>query len=86
MRYSYVTPRVAPVVCDSVIAAREEVGRAMHDGDAAAIEKGYARLEQADRIARMRRTTARAMRAVQTALPTDPAWGRMCALVENMRK
>jgi len=82
MRYSYITPRVAPVVCESVIKAREEVGRAMREGSAPKIETAYTHLEQADRIARMRRSTARAMRAVGV----DPTWERMCAMVEAWRK
>ncbi len=69
MRYSYVQPRVEPIVSDFVIRAREELASAMSRGDSAAIDQAYRHLEIAERAARMRRTTARAMRAVTAALP-----------------
>ena len=87
MRYSFITPRVAPVVCSSVIQAREDVAKAMKTGAVRDIDAAYARLEQADRIAKMRRTSAHALRRVTAILGSaDPAWDRFTNLVVDFRK
>lgn len=87
MRYAIITPRTAPVVCDSVIKAREDVGRAIKTGDICEIDAAYARLEQADKIASMRRASAHTLRCVTAILGSpDPAWGRFVDAVEGFRR
>jgi hypothetical protein len=87
MKYSIITPRTAPVVCDSVIRAREDVARAMRTGSVRDIDAAYARLEQADRVAKMRRASAHALRRVTAILGSpDPAWDRFLGAVEGFRR
>ena len=77
MRYSYITPRVAPVVSTSVIQAREDVRKAIKNGSVRDIDDAYKRLEAADRVATARRASAHALRRVTAILgspdPTEPA-------------
>jgi len=86
MKYSFITPRPSPVVPACVVAAREELGRAMKTGNTIAIDKAYAHLESAERMAKLRRTSAHHVRAVVQILAVDPMWERMVAAVESFRK
>lgn len=87
MRYSIITPRVAPVVCESVIKAREDVRKAIQHGSVRDIDAAYARLEQADKIATMRRASAHALRRVTAILGNpDPAWDMLVDAVVSFRK
>lgn len=87
MRYAYVTPRVAPVVSDAVITAREELRTAIKNGSVRDIDKAAEHLESVDRVARARRASAHSLRRVTAALESaDLPWNRFLSLVEGFRK
>ena len=50
------------IVSDSVILAREELGRAMREGDSRRIDLAYRALENADRLSRARRASSHSIR------------------------
>jgi len=68
-RYSFITPRrVAPVVSQNVIDAREGVRQAIARGSVRDIDDAYQRLEAADKIAQARRASAHALRVSERAV------------------
>ncbi len=86
MRYAIITPRPSPVVPQCIVTAREELGRAMKTGDATTIGKAYMHLESAERMAKLRRSSAHHVRVANRILGVDPMWERMVSAVEDFRK